>query len=807
MEREDQELREQIGDYRIEGLLGRGGMGEVYRGVQDSLHREVAIKVLRPSAITPDGLRRFEYEAEILARLDHPNIAKIFQAGFAGSSRRPYIAMELVQGSDILTHCEEHGFDVRQKLQLFESVCAGVEHAHRNGIVHRDLKPQNILVSADGRPRILDFGLARPTASEAGNQTPGQTQEGSVVGSLDWMSPEQARGDIQAIDVRSDVYSLGILFFSMLCGELPYIVSEVAPWEAVRIISEKDPRRLGRVRSELRGDLDAIAAMALEKEPRRRYPSAGALGRDVKRFLEYQPVEARSWSTSYQLWKFGQRHRATVIALGIALLALITGTLLAIVGLMSARTETENANWERERAHEERARANQGRVRAEQRAKQVLRLSDVERLRDLGEKAEQLWPRRPDTIAGLEAWIDGAEELRGRLDEHRFSCETLRGSPGTKKASLASRSSELTRYEKGWWLETLEALVLDLESFLDPEAGMLADVQRRLELASSMEQKTVDDCAEDWEAAIAEVFDHPAYDGLELAPQLGMIPLGPDPKSGLWEFLLWESGETPQREEESGGWIVTGESGIILVLLPGGIFNMGATQAARGPNYDPEAESVEGPVHAVVLAPFFLSKYEMTQGQWLRLMGENPSYYGVEEEAPLARPVEHVSWTSCKEALFRLGLQFPTEAQWEYACRAGTDTPWSSGETKQSLQAAANLGDASYAVRHKTAVEIEHWNDGYSVPAPVGRLAANDFGLHDVHGNVREWCHDSWTSYATSPGAGDGLRLDDPAALRVSRGGCFVNRAINARSASRRSHPPQIRLSELGLRAAARVVR
>ena len=291
----------------------------------------MAVKVLHSLASSPQAVRRFAYEAEVLGRLDHPCIAKVFEAGFDdGAGGVPFIAMELVDGQDLLSHCDDHGLGRRQRLELFVRICEGVEHAHQNGVVHRDLKPANILVTANGQPKILDFGIARPVVDD-GEATPGGTVTGFVVGSIAWMSPEQARGDRARIDVRSDVYSLGTVFFRLLADGMPIETSELAAWEAAQAICEKEPQRLARVDRDLRGDLDAIAAMALEKDPARRYPSAGALGRDVQRFLDHQPVEARGWSATYQFRKFARRHWFVVSAAALVFVSILVGLVTGIV--------------------------------------------------------------------------------------------------------------------------------------------------------------------------------------------------------------------------------------------------------------------------------------------------------------------------------------------------------------------------------------------------------------------------------------------------------------------------------------------
>ena len=336
-------LPERIGEFRIRGVLGRGGMGVVYRGQQERPEREVAVKVLNSLSATPDRLRRFEFEAEILARLDHPYVAKVFQTGVdAELGGLPYLAMELVEGRDILAHADALELSTRDRLELFRCVCEGVEHAHQHGIVHRDLKPANILVSRDGRPRILDFGIARP--AERDDTTPGQTRSGNVLGSLHWMSPEQAEGDLARIGTRTDVYALGVLLYRLLSGQMPYAIEDLRPWEAARAILEQDPRRLTRVRPDLASDLEAICNMALEKDPDRRYPSAGAFGRDVGRFLDHVPVEAQPWSATYHVRKFARRHRGYVIAGAVVVGVAFAGLIATNVVQSRANEELRNKN-------------------------------------------------------------------------------------------------------------------------------------------------------------------------------------------------------------------------------------------------------------------------------------------------------------------------------------------------------------------------------------------------------------------------------------------------------------------------------
>jgi formylglycine-generating enzyme required for sulfatase activity len=304
-----------------------------------------------------------------------------------------------------------------------------------------------------------------------------------------------------------------------------------------------------------------------------------------------------------------------------------------------------------------------------------------------------------------------------------------------------------------------------------------------------------------------------------------------NPATKLWEFYhflsAWEGDDDPAdlaipqhlttdgARGRVGDIVVTEATGIVLVLLPGGSFRMGAQRTAEATW---EGDGDEEPAHAVTLAPFFLARHELTQAQWRRLTGLEPSLYrpgvpGTGSAAgsiTLTHPVERVSWKDCERWLRRHGLVLPTEAQWEYGCRAGTATPWWSGAESTSLDAVANLADRTASEAGATWPEVLEsppaLRDGFVVHGPVGSLRANGFGLHDVHGNVWEWCRDCYGSYNNPPRSGDGLRgcaaADDP---RVQRGGCFVNGPRAARSPSREAAPPDNRDDGVGVRAARRL--
>jgi len=354
-----------IGDYRILRLVGEGGMGVVYEAEQRSPKRRVALKIVRGDLLLgpsrEERIRRFEREVEALGRLEHPNIARVHDAGEAfvdGDRSRPpvpFVAMEFVDGSPLLAYARTKRLDARASIELMAQLCDGVAAAHAAGVVHRDLKPANILVTATGVPKVLDFGIARFVGEEQATRTL-RTGEGELLGTIPYMSPEQIAGDSQAISAASDVYAIGVTLYELLVGRLPLEVRSVSLAEAARIIREERPTRLGEVETSLRGDLETIVAKLLEKEPGRRYQSAGEVADDLRRWLRHEPIRARPASAIYRARTFARRHRALVLStLAIIVLLVASSAALSIVLFKEreqrARAEAANEQLAREAYH------------------------------------------------------------------------------------------------------------------------------------------------------------------------------------------------------------------------------------------------------------------------------------------------------------------------------------------------------------------------------------------------------------------------------------------------------------------------
>jgi eukaryotic-like serine/threonine-protein kinase len=423
---------ERIGHYRIIRVIGAGGMGIVYEAEQENPRRRVALKVLRHRSRSPQIRRRFQQEAQILGRLQHPGIAQILEAGTMDTAEgaQPFIVMEYVHGRPLLEHACEQKLSRRSRLELMAMICDAVHHAHQNGVVHRDLKPANILLADGSRPwlldarpehpsptadappppaafpKILDFGVARLTGADVQSLTL-HTTVGELIGTVPYMSPEQAAGDPARLDWRSDVYSLGVILFELLTGRLPQELSHLMVHEAVRAIREDEPTLAGSVDRSLRGDIETILATALEKDKSLRYQSAADLAADIRRHLGEQPIAARPASAMYRIRKFTKRNKAIVGGIAATFIMLIAG----LIGITAMYLRAEAARTEmveqRDLAQREAHRALAAEVQAQQRADEVTRVAEFQ--------ASQL--------SGLDAEMMGVTLRRDMIERRRSAFE------------------------------------------------------------------------------------------------------------------------------------------------------------------------------------------------------------------------------------------------------------------------------------------------------------------------------------------------------------------------------------------------
>lgn len=787
--------------YAVGARIARGAQGVVHQAFDKVLGRDLAMKLLRADGSSSRGSRgvqRFLDEARLAAALEHPSIVPVHDLGVDGEGR-PFFTMKLVRGASLADAIEARRAGAAQPslprlVEVLVRVAEAMAFAHDRGVLHRDLKPSNVMLGDYGEVYVMDWGLARARratdADGGGEDAPGApaptdspaaraTLEGDVLGTPHYMAPEQAAGRNASVGPAADVYALGAMLYHVLSGRAPYAES---PSSSARDVLERvragPPKPLPELDASAPAELAAIASKAMARDAAARYADMRELAADLRAWLDGRVVRAYERGALADLKKWIRRNRALFASAAIALVAVIGGL------AYNARTEAAA-----------RRAAEGARTRSDAQLADLKRLSEAVRLRELSERADALWPEVPAQVGALERWLAEARELVAHLDAHERTLVALRA--GTL---------DVQGLERTWWEGTLAALVDDLRELRE---RTLPDVERRLAFAASVERRTIADERAAWDAAQRAVAADARFAGFELAPIAGLVPLGPDPHSGLQEFWHVRTGERPVRGAQ-GAIAADDAAGVVLVLLPGGRFALGAQSVdPGGPNYDPGAEPLERPVLDVRLDPFLVSKFELTQGQWVRATGANPSLDPARgdsagtQQSP-RHPVDFVSWNACRRTLARLDLALPTEAQWEYAARAGTRTPWWTGAERDSLASAANVADQSALaarVGWDALADAPQFDDGFVYQAPVGALAPNPFGLHDVLGNVFEWCADTYAPYKLGRRDGDGLAPPHEQSP-IARGGSYYFGAAEARVSARMPAAPEFAAPMIGLRPA-----
>ncbi|MCB9831390.1 MAG: SUMF1/EgtB/PvdO family nonheme iron enzyme [Planctomycetes bacterium] len=829
-----------LGPYRLLHELGRGGQGFVYLAEDERLRRRVALKILPQGQLFGTASRiRFEREAEAASKLDHPGIARVYELG--EHEGMPFIAMEYVRGRTLASLIAEaaHGGprdDGTTEVRLDSSVEAttprtsssgggsadtprlsgnrealntvvrfvisaarALHAAHETGLVHRDIKPGNLMVRDDGSACVLDFGLARDDSTV----TATLTQTGDVVGTPAYMAPEQVLGQHRRIDRRTDVYALGVSLFEACTLQRPF--QGRTRQDLYEAISHREPVAPRRLNPQIDRDLEAIILTAMDKNPDRRYATALGLAEDLERLLRREPVAARPAGPLVKSARWLQRNAAVALAGAAVILALLVAALVFYTKEREASRARDQARAEATRRGEALAAETRERRLKEKALADYERLADVKRLEAANRQADLLFPPAPELIPRIAAWHRDYDPLLTRLPEHEALLADLRGR-GQRSADAGWRfEDERLQFQH----DVLAELVTDLERFRDDPLGPMKTMARRLELARAIRPATIEDAAAAWRAAARRLAANPRYDGLELPPQLGLIPLGPDPDSGLEEFLHWLSHAGPIPERDAAGRLPLDEEvGIVMVLLPAATALLGSQRDDPAlPNYDPISQPDEQPVHPIALAPYFIAKHEIDQAQWLRMFGVNPSKYGAGARHPafkhpvtLMHPAENLSWNDAMRFLPRVDLDLPTEAEWEHAARAGLNQVWAGTSRVEELVRYANVkGEETRAVG-STDVQVGHVDD-FILHAPIGSFRPNAFGLCDMSGNVWEWCLDGVLDrYPPDPGP-RGLGADTgPEGLRAFRGGNFNYPAPVSRIALRGADYPDYRSGYIGIR-------
>ncbi|MBL8753609.1 MAG: SUMF1/EgtB/PvdO family nonheme iron enzyme [Planctomycetes bacterium] len=756
-----------VGPYRLVSELGRGAQGVVYLADDPRLGRRVALKVLLQDVRSLSGasLLRLQREAAAIARLEHEGIARVYEHG--RDDRTAWIAMQYVPGGSVQELLRRRagpprdGPAIAAVVLLVERAARALAAAHAAGILHRDIKPANLLLKGDDEPVLVDFGLATDERAA----TPTITAPGAVFGTLGYLAPERLAG--APADARADVYSLGAVLYELLAGRRPYEADVMA--HELKALADGAAPDVRRANVAVPGDLAVVVATAIAKAPVDRYASAAAFAEDLQRVRTMRPIAARPARAFVRLRRWAQRNPGLARSLAALVLAVTAG--LAATTWLWRQSDRALAD--------------------------VKRLADLKLARELVARADELWPARPERLAAMRAWHVEFDALHERLPAHR-SRRAVLGDGGADPAV-------------SWEREQLDLLLAEHTKL----AATAVAVDVRIAAASTLVRRSLEEPAQAWRDAGARVAGNPRYRGLRLQPQLGLVPLGPDPHSGLEEFAHVLSGAVPERAAD-GALRETDDTGLVLVLVPGGPAVLGADREpppdGRPANVDPDTPKEQEPSYTLELQPYFLARCEMTQAQWQRHTGANPATYriggGLTAIASARHPIELVTWEECDRALRQLDLCFPTEAQWEFAYRAGTRTPNPYGADAKGIVGHENLADVTARERgaNRRLRFIDWLDDGWLVHAPVGSFRPNGWGFFDMGGNVKEWCADSWEDYpAAVPRTGDGLRRGKYDEYRIVRGGSFSSWTDDVRAAARMGVQKNTSGAEAGVRPARRL--
>ncbi|MEQ8763258.1 MAG: bifunctional serine/threonine-protein kinase/formylglycine-generating enzyme family protein [Planctomycetota bacterium] len=776
------------GDFRVLGKLGEGGMGVVYLAKQESLGRLVALKTLPTAANNdPVAVGRFQREIEALARCDHPNVVRILTSGqnrgswyyameFVDGADLRLVGRMLAEGKRLRDAVASAVREVRSRnamglpavsqknlvqvdlpksrdltelSRLFRDAALGLHELHRRGVIHRDISPANLMITADGtRLVVMDLGLA---AIADANFSLTRSRTG-FQGTLRYSAPELLQRSLLAIDNRVDVYSMGVTLYEFLTNR-PFFDGDSGPRLVEQILLE-EPVPVQRLASHVPQDLAAIVHKATEKDPRRRYATAENMAADLDAFTEGRPVSARTLKNTALLWRWIRRHRAISAAIFMLIITVsVSGFLLA---------------WQ-----------------AGLRNDDIQLALDYRTASDLVDEVARLFPVHPDTIPRYVNWLQKCDDLGGRgaqyraalqdfslnrapkeeaeqqselvrllreqnefnrygIDRYNSDAETLRSqgvAPSDPRllamqwiADVLGRravsNEKSIRVERGrivlvgsgerWRKLALSGVVELISVLTDPDGGLRSVVKNRLKLARDLRSDSITQCEGVWNNAISSIANEgesPEYHGLRIEPQLGLVPLERNSKSGLWEFWHVLSGERPTKKPD-GSWAMEPETGFVMVLVPGGEARVGLMED------DDRISHVGHPQLSIVLEPFFLSKYEMTQAQWYRLTGDAPSAnvagYQIGSGVSLVCPVEQIPWLDAKSGLARWSLSLPTESQWEWVAR--------------------ECSQAEPVISSDTSNAIDF--DKPRSAAPVGSLRCSGLGFYDLFGNVSELCED-----------------------------------------------------------------
>ncbi len=852
--------------YEVHDVVGRGGTGTVLRVRDTTLDRELAMKVHH--RLDESSRRRFLAEARVTCLLDHPGVVPVHDIGRTGDDR-PFFTMRLIRGitlKDAIVRHHERGGDwtLARALDVMARVCDAMAYAHSLGVVHRDLKPANVMLGEFGEVYVVDWGLARASgcgsppveANEPERAT--LTIDGDVFGTPSYMAPEQAEGVIAELGPSADVYSVGAILYHLLTGHPPYAAAgeSATSREILSRVRRGSLPPLLDVRPRLAPELVAICERAMHRRREDRYPDMRAMAADVRAFLEQRVVSAHEVGAAARVRKWIVRNRAMSTTIAAALV----GSLLAAVAVIhesharsralglltdAVTPETIERRFEMLWPIDERRVPAVKDLIAEAREIVSRRDADARELELLRARALPLDPTAPSEERFLRNEAERMVMLAALADRiERTLLAAERGEarlPDRESAAVLLARMQALRIEiaQGPRLDVphltfrfrdagdqvlfdaLSRLPRTIDGLIEtaPVPGFLPVATRSIDLALMAARRVPEDIERRWAVAIDEIADPeraPRYGGLRLVRQDGLVPIGPDPDCGLWEFAHVLSGDVPERDG-LGRLRLTPEHGVVMVLIPGGEARIGSQRSSvDGYRIDPWADYPSHVISPFPIHPYLLAKYEVTQAQWERLTTRNPSHFvgrapraDQEEDASITpmHPVESVSWYEAERALRRVGLVLPTEMQWEHAYRAGTETIWPTGDEPETIVGFGNVADVSgidVEAIHERMLCSPNLDDGHARYARVDAFLPNGFGLVGMIGNVGEWCRDRGpVSYDRAVlDFHTGERRGDGDGTRVVRGGSFLRSVIAARSSSRLHLGPGFRDRDVGMRAA-----
>jgi serine/threonine protein kinase/formylglycine-generating enzyme required for sulfatase activity len=755
----------EVSGYEVLGILGHGGMGLVYRARQLKANRLVAIKMIRAvEHATPQERLRFEIETEAVARLQHPHIVQLYEVGEVRG--QPFFSLEFCEGGTLTDQLKKKRPTPREAAELIETLARAMHYAHLRGVVHRDLKPGNVLLTADGTPKITDFGLAKRIGAEARDVS----QSGAIMGTAAYMAPEQAAGKVRDTGPAADVYALGALLYECLTGQPPF----VGPQHVVLVsVLNDEPLPPSRRSPKVPRDLETICLKCLTKDPNRRYASAEALAEDLRRFLADEPVLARPVGRTERMVKWVRRHPAPAALLGVVLLALVLlSVALVSVSLLSshltlARNDAEQQKTEAENKSKE---AEHQKGIAEGKEQDANREAAKARkarefLVNIFELSDRNGPRGTMTARQI---LDAAE---------KSIPDTFRDQPELQKELKADVDGILSRITADAPL----AMILVSTGPVEMQTSQKPDRKpQRSTLLYAGDRLTL---------------------GADAHVEVVIL-------RDLHQERLQPGGTfTVQRKGCEPPALVTRPEDLLFPFahLPKGTFYMG-----WGRSDENEIPILKG-VKTEIKEDFEICLYDVTQGQWEAVMGKNPSHFArfgagrpqvqdVSDEELKLFPVESVSWDDAQEFIKKLNelekqgknkwlYRLPTQPEWEYSCRGGATSEKECSYHFYLDKPTNDLSSKQANFNGNNTFDDPPKEPYLGRPTRVGAYPPNQLGLCDMHGNVFQWC---------------GSSLASP---RGARGGGWNVVSYLCHAGFRHPYAPGYRSSNLGFRLARVPVR